>query len=116
MEKLFYTIAEVAGMLQVTTSMLRYWEKEFDLESHRTEKGFRRYKEKDIETFRLIHHLVKVKGLTLTGAKQKLRENKESVVNNAEIVRRLNVVRSELVTLVNEFDEMEKILNKQTQM
>ncbi|GHT60626.1 transcriptional regulator [Bacteroidia bacterium] len=110
MDKLYYTIAEIARMLQVTTSMLRYWEKEFNLNPHRTEKGSRRYNEKDIETLRLIHHLVKVKGLTLAGAKQKLKENKESVVNNAEIVRRLKGVRTELVALVEEFEEMEKLV------
>ena len=110
MDKLFYTIAEVAKMLQVTTSMLRYWEKEFELRPNRTEKGSRRYNEKDIETLRLIHHLVKVKGLTLAGAKQKLKENKENVVNNAEVVRRLKNVRTELTALVKEFDEMEKLI------
>lgn len=110
MDKLYYTIAEVAQMLQVTTSMLRYWEKEFNLNPHRTEKGSRRYSEKDIETLRLIHYLVKVKGLTLAGAKQKLKENKEDVVNNAEIVRRLKDVRSELGALVKEFEEMEKLI------
>jgi DNA-binding transcriptional MerR regulator len=110
MEKLFYTIAEVARMLQVTSSMLRYWEKEFGLDPRRTEKGFRRYNEKDIETFRLIRHLVKVKGLTLAGARQKLKENKDNVVHNEEIVRRLKNVRVELVALVKEFDEMEKLI------
>ena len=110
MDKLFYTIAEVAKMLQVTPSMLRYWEKEFGLHPNKTEKGSRRYNEKDIETLRIIHHLVKVKGLTLAGAKQKLKENKDNVVNNAEIVRRLKSVRTELTALVKEFEEMEKLI------
>jgi DNA-binding transcriptional MerR regulator len=110
MEKIFHTIAEVARMLQVTPPTLRYWEKEFELNPHKTEKGFRKYNEKDIETLRLIHHLVKVKGLTLAGAKQKLKENKDSVVNNAEIVRRLKSVRTELTALVKEFREMEKLI------
>jgi DNA-binding transcriptional MerR regulator len=110
MEKLFYTIAEAAGMLQITPPTLRYWEKEFSLHPHKTDKGSRRYNDKDIETLRLIHHLVKVKGLTLAGAKQKLKENKDSVVNNAEIIRHLKSVRTELVALVKEFHEMEKMI------
>ena len=110
MEKLFYTIAEVARVLHVSSSTLRYWEKEFGLDPHRTEKGFRRYSEKEIETFRLIYHLVKLKGLTLAGARQKLKENKGNVVRNEEIVRHLKNVRVELVALVKEFDEMEKLL------
>ena len=110
MDKLFYTIAEVAKMLHVTPPTLRYWEKEFKLNPHKTEKGSRRYNEKDIETLRIIHHLVKVKGLTLAGAKQKLKENKDNVVNNAEVVRRLKSVSIELSALVKEFDEMEKFI------
>jgi len=110
MDKLFYAIAEVARMLQITPSTLRYWEKEFGLHLHKTEKGSRRYSEKDIETLRNIHYLVKVKGLTLAGAKQNLKGNKDDVENKAEIVRRLQNVSSELTALVKEFDEMEKLV------
>jgi len=111
MEKLYYTIAEVAKMLpDVTPSMLRYWEKEFGLHPNKTEKGSRRYNAKDIESLRNIHYLVKEKGLTLAGAKQKLKANKGNVVNNAEIVHRLKSVRTELTALVKEFDEMEKLI------
>ncbi|MDR2691606.1 MAG: MerR family transcriptional regulator [Dysgonamonadaceae bacterium] len=106
MSKLFYRISEVAEMLDVTCSMLRYWEQEFNLSPHRTEKGFRRYDEKDIETFRLIHYLVKTKGLTLSGARQKLKENPDKVVRSEEIVRRLKGVGSELKALMQAFDEM----------
>jgi DNA-binding transcriptional MerR regulator len=109
MTKLFYTISEAAQNLNVTCSMLRYWEKEFELRPHKTEKGSRRYNEKDIEAFRLIHYLVKTKGLTLAGAKQKLRENPDKVVRSEEIVRRLKDVGTELEALVKEFDEMEKL-------
>jgi DNA-binding transcriptional MerR regulator len=106
MDKLFCSISEVAQMFNVTTPTLRYWEKEFGLNPHKTEKGSRRYSEKDIEALRLIHYLVKMKGLTLAGAKQKLKENPDMVVNNEEIVRRLKGVRAELAALVKEFDAM----------
>lgn len=111
MSKLFYTISEVARMLNVTCSMLRYWEKEFGLNPHKTEKGSRRYSEKDIKALRLIYYLVKTKGLTLAGAKQKLRENPDKVVRSEEIVRRLKGVGIELKALVKEFEEMEKQVN-----
>ncbi|MDR1632492.1 MAG: MerR family transcriptional regulator [Dysgonamonadaceae bacterium] len=110
MPKLFYTISEAAQNLDVTCSMLRYWEKEFGLNPHKTEKGTRRYDEKDIKAFRLIYYLVKTKGLTLTGAKRKLRENPGKVIRSEEIVRRLKNVGIELMALVKEFDEMEKLI------
>jgi DNA-binding transcriptional MerR regulator len=110
MNKFFYSISEVAQMFNVTNSTLRYWEKEFGLNPNKTEKGSRRYSEKDIEALRLIHHLVKTRGLTLAGAKQKLKENPEIVANSEEILRRLKGVRAELADLVKEFDEMEKLI------
>lgn len=110
MSKLFYSISEVAQKFNVTNSTLRYWEKEFNLNPHKTEKGSRRYDEKDIEALRLIHHLVKTKGLTLAGAKQKLRENPDTVAHSEEIVRRLKAVRNELAALAQEFDEMGKLV------
>ncbi|MDR2622836.1 MAG: MerR family transcriptional regulator [Dysgonamonadaceae bacterium] len=109
MDKFFYSISEVARKFNVTGSTLRYWEKEFGLNPHKTEKGSRRYSEKDIEALRLIHYLVKTKGLTLAGAKQRLKENPGIVVQNEEIVRRLKEVRTELAALVKEFDEMGKL-------
>jgi DNA-binding transcriptional MerR regulator len=110
MKKLFYTISETAQMLNVEDSTLRYWEKEFGLNTNRNEKGTRRYKEKDINTFRLIHDLVKTKGLTLAAAKKRLKENPGKVVRNEELVRRLKNVSNELTALVKEFDEMEKMV------
>ncbi|MDR0768629.1 MAG: MerR family transcriptional regulator [Dysgonamonadaceae bacterium] len=112
MDKLFHSISEVARMLNVTSPTLRYWEKEFGLNPHKTEKGSRRYSKKDVEALRLIHHLVKTKGLTLAGAKQKLKENPDTVTHSEEIVRRLKIVRAELAALVKEFDEMEKLISR----
>lgn len=108
-EKLFYSITEVAEMLGVNTSLLRYWEKEFEfINPHKSAKGTRQYKKEDIEALRLVHYLVKEKGMTLAGAKQKLKENKETVVKTEDIVSRLKVVREELLLLRDEFDELEK--------
>ena len=108
-EKLIYSITEVADMLNVNTSLLRYWEKEFDfIQPHKSAKGTRQYRKEDIEALRLVYYLVKEKGLTLAGAKQKLKENKESIIQTEDIVYRLKIIREELLLLKNEFDELEK--------
>lgn len=93
--------------------MLRYWEQEFNLSPHRTEKGFRRYDEKDIEAFRVIHYLVKTKGLTLSGAKQKLKENPGKVIRSEEIIRRLKGIGTELTALMEAFDELKTEYGKE---
>ena len=108
-KKILYSIQEVAEMFNVNTSLLRYWEKEFDLiQLQKSERGTRKYREEDIEAIRLIYYLVKEKGLTLAGAKQRLKDNKESVVRNEEIVYRLKSIRSDLIALEEEIEEIEK--------
>ena len=116
-EKLFYSIKEVADVFDVEASLLRYWEKEFpSVKPPRTAKGTRQYRKEDIEEIRRIHYLVKEKGLTLSGAKQKLKENPESVAQTEEIVTRLKAVRAELMKLKTEFDELDeeydRVVNK----
>jgi len=108
-EKILYSIREVAEMFHVNASLLRYWEREFDsVRPYKSEKGTRQYREEDIEAIRLIYHLVKEKGLTLTGAKQKLKDNKEGVAKAEDIIHRLKSVRSELIALKEEIEEIEK--------
>ena len=102
-EKVFYSIGEVAELFDLPTSTLRYWEQEFTtLKPKRNKKGTRYYTKKDIEQLRLIHHLVKERGMTLKGAKQKIRENKDDVENSSEIVRKLQHIRSLLVRIRDE--------------
>ena len=109
-KKLFYSISEVSKMFGVTEPTLRYWEAEFStIKPKRTEKGTRQYRDEDIEAIRLVHYLVKEKGLTLAGAKQKLKENKDTVINTEEIVYRLKTVREELLLLKNEFEALEQV-------
>lgn len=111
-EKILYSITEVAKMFSVNPSLLRYWENEFDfICPYKSEKGTRQYREEDIEAIRLVYHLVKEKGLTLSGAKKKLKENRESVVNTEEIVYRLKIIRNELLALKEEIDGMEKAID-----
>jgi DNA-binding transcriptional MerR regulator len=99
-EKLYYSIGEVARMFDVNTSLIRFWEKEFDiLKPKKNAKGNRLFTQKDLENLRLIYHLVKERGYTLQGAKDKLRENRNDSDNSAEIVARLQHIRAFLVAL-----------------
>ena len=86
--KLYYSIAEVADMFGVNASLLRFWEKEFPQISPRTTgRGIRQYRKEDVETIGLIYHLVKERGMTLPGARQRMKDNKENTLRNFEIVR-----------------------------
>ena len=99
-EKLYYSIGEVARMFDVNTSLIRFWEKEFDIiKPHKNKKGNRLFTPGDIENFHLIFHLVREKGMTLKGAKKKLHDNKEGTVNNFEITKKLQDIRHLLVEL-----------------
>ena len=106
-EKVFYSISEVAEMFDVKETLLRYWEKQFStINPKKTAKGTRQYREEDIEDIRLVYYLVKQKKMTIAGAKQKLKENKETVVRTAEVVARLENIREELNALKREFDSL----------
>ena len=101
-EKLYYSIGEVADMFKVNTSLIRYWEKEFDIiKPKKNKKGNRFFTRADIENFHLIFHLVKEKGMTLKGAKLKLKENKEDTENNFAIVARLQEIKALLLEIKN---------------
>ena len=102
-EKLYYSIGEVADMFAVNVSLLRFWEKEFDiLKPKKNKKGNRMFTAKDLDHLKIIYHLVKERGFTLDGAKKKLKENKEDTINNIEIVNRLKDIRQFLVELREE--------------
>ncbi|MBP7497548.1 MAG: MerR family transcriptional regulator [Bacteroidales bacterium] len=95
MKKIYYTIGEVADMFKVKTSLIRFWEKEFDvIKPQKNKKGNRLFTQEDINSFHLIFHLVKEQGHTLQGAKEKLKINKEQLERNIEIVKSLNKVKS----------------------
>lgn len=104
-DKLYYSIGEVAKRFDVRTSLIRFWEKEFDIiQPQKNKKGNRLFTKKDVENFHVIYHLVKERGFTLQGAKDKLKENKEDTVNKAEVVARLKEIRSFLVELKETMD------------
>lgn len=96
-EKLYYTIGEVADMFDVNTSLIRFWEKEFDIiRPKKNKKGNRLFTKKDIDNFHIIYHLVKERGMTLKGASKKLRENREDTEHNFEIVKSLENIKEML--------------------
>ena len=99
-EKLYYSIGEVAEMFKVNTSLIRFWEKEFDvIRPKKNKKGNRFFTKQDIDNFQLIYHLVKEKGLTLQGARKKLKENKEDTNNNYEVIKTLTEIKSLLLDI-----------------
>ena len=103
--KLYYSIGEVAEMLGVSETLLRYWEKEFPTITPKISgRNIRQYSQEDIEQVRLIHHLVKVKGMKLAAARKALRNSKGEVERNMEIVSRLQAVREELMQIKKELD------------
>ncbi|KAA3652101.1 MAG: MerR family transcriptional regulator [Bacteroidetes bacterium] len=98
--KLYYSIGEVSKMFDVNASLIRFWETEFDIiKPKKNKKGNRMFTKQDVDNFHLIFDLVKKRGYTLDGAKKKLKDNKEDVVNQAEMIQSLNKIRSFLVDL-----------------
>lgn len=106
--KLFYSIGEVAAMFDVNESLLRFWEKEFDtIKPKKNAKGTRSYTKADIEDIRLIYHLVKERGMTLVGAKKRIKEEKRNVTAQVELIDRLKKIKGELLILKSELDQTE---------
>ena len=99
-EKLYYSIGEVAKMFDVNTSLIRFWEKEFDIiQPKKNKKGNRLFTKVDVDNLRIIYHLVKERGYTLQGAKEKLKDNKDDVSDNVEVITKLENIKSFLVEL-----------------
>jgi DNA-binding transcriptional MerR regulator len=99
-EKLYYSIGEVAKMFDVNTSLVRFWEKEFDvIKPKKNKKGNRFFTKQDIDNLHLIYHLVKEKGMTLSGAKKKLKENKDDTTNNFEVIKSLTEIKNLLLEI-----------------
>lgn len=99
-KKLYYTIGEVADIFDVNTSLIRFWEKEFDiLKPKKNAKGNRLFTEEDLNNLFIIYHLVKERGYTLQGAKEKLKDNKNDTINQIEMVKSLENVKSFLLEL-----------------
>ncbi|MTI20446.1 MerR family transcriptional regulator [Fulvivirga sp. RKSG066] len=99
-EKKYYAIGEVAAMFNVATSLIRFWESEFDIiKPKKNRKGNRQFTKDDIENVKLIYHLVKEKGFTLQGAKDMLKNDTEAVRGRMEVIESLSQVKEFLLEI-----------------
>ncbi len=93
-EKLYYSIGEVADIFNVAPSLIRFWESEFELiKPKKNRKGNRQFTKEDIDNVRTIYHLVKEKGFTLQGAKEMLKNNSQAVRDKMELIESLKTIR-----------------------
>jgi len=102
-EKRYYSIGEVAKAFSVNTSLIRFWEKEFDvLKPKKNAKGNRKFTPEDVKNLQFIYYLVKERGFTLEGAKTHIKEEKQKSLSNFEIISKLEGVKAQLIKLKNE--------------
>lgn len=108
LDKSFYKIKDVSEMLGVPQSTLRFWEKEFpSCKPSRSQHNIRYYKPADIEQLRIIHYLVKVRGLKIEAAKEQLRVNKNNISKRIEVIDRLTDIRNRLEMLLKSMQKRE---------
>jgi DNA-binding transcriptional MerR regulator len=99
-EKIYYSIGEVAEQFNVAPSLIRFWESEFDIiQPKKNRKGNRQFTKEDIDNVRLIYHLVKEKGFTLQGAKEMLKHDSGAVKDKMEMLDSLKRIRQFLIEL-----------------
>ena len=104
LEKVYYTITEVAEMFQVNASLLRFWEKEFPAQLagvKKNKKGDRYYNKQDLEKLKFIFHVVRDKKMTLEGARDYLKNNKKKAKDDKTLIENLQTVRTFLIELKN---------------
>ena len=101
MEKYLYTIGEVAEILGENPSLVRFWSNEFPkfIKPQRNAKGNRLFTKEDVETFKYIHLLVKVEGLTLEGAAKRLKGDRKDVISKSRVLDSLKEIRSQLMEI-----------------
>ncbi len=103
--KLYYSISEVAQMFNVTETLLRFWEKEFpSINPRRVGRSIRQYSKEDVEEIRLIHHLVKERGMTLQGARDAMKRDKAGTNKQVEVIERLKSIRDEIQAINRELN------------
>ncbi len=103
--KLYYTIGEVAEQLNITKSVIRYWENEFSfIRPHRNNRGERKFTDETIRELRIVHHLIKEKGFTISGAKKELENNKEYHLKLEKTIEALESAKLGLQLLLEKLD------------
>ena len=98
--KLYYSIGEVSKILKISTSKIRFWEKEFEiLNPKKNKKGNRKFTKNDLKKLKLINHLLKEKKYTINGAKKKIQNNYEKIERNHEVIENLKKLKAELIEI-----------------
>ena len=101
-EKLYFSIGEVAKAFDVNASLIRFWDKEFDiLKPKKNAKGNRQFTQEDVKNLKLIYHLVKERGFTLDGARTHLKEGQKKTLDKFEIISKLESVKAQLLSIKN---------------
>ncbi len=99
-QKSYYAIGEVAEMFEVNTSMIRFYEKEFDiLQPKKNAKGNRLFRPEDISNLKIIFNLIKDKGFTIQGAKDFMKKNKKEVDEQQKVIDALEKIKSFMIDL-----------------
>jgi DNA-binding transcriptional MerR regulator len=102
-EKRYYSIGELAKAFDVNASLIRFWDKEFDiLKPKKNAKGNRMFTPEDVKNLQLIYHLVKERGFTLDGARVHLKEGQKKTMDTFEIIRKLEAIKTQLVNIKNQ--------------
>lgn len=108
LDKRFYRIGDVADILHIPESTLRYWEKQFTIiKPRRNDKNTRLYTPSDIEIIRKIHYLVKEKGLKIDAAQNEIRKNRDGIDKRYEVLERLKGIRDTLKQLQKALDSID---------
>lgn len=99
-QKRYYSIGEVAKLFDVNPSLIRFWEGEFDvLQPKKNRKGNRLFTQEDIENIKIIYHLVKEKGFTLSGAKEEMKKNPDDLKDQQKVIQSLEKLKSFLLDI-----------------
>lgn len=102
-DKRYYSIGELAKAFDVNASLIRFWDKEFDiLKPKKNAKGNRMFTPEDVKNLQLIYHLVKERGFTLDGAKTHLKEGQKKTLDKFEIVNKLEAIKQQLTNIKNQ--------------
>jgi DNA-binding transcriptional MerR regulator len=102
-DKRYYSIGELAKAFNVNASLIRFWDKEFDiLKPKKNAKGNRMFTPEDVKNLQLIYHLVKERGFTLDGARVHLKEGQKKTLDKFEIISKLEGIKMQLTNIKNQ--------------
>ena len=102
-DKRYYSMGELAKAFNVNASLIRFWDKEFDiLKPKKNAKGNRMFTPDDVKNLKLIYHLVKERGFTLEGAKTHLKDQQKKTLDKFDIISKLEGIKVQLLNIKNE--------------